>query len=254
MNETTDRFRLDGDVVVVTGGGSGIGKTLAAAYADVGATVIITDANEEAAELAAAEVGHGATAVAIDVTNEASVTDGFARIADEHGKLDVLFNNAGVNRRVKTTELSMADWQLVIAVNMTGSMLAARAAAAIMFTGGGGRIVNTASALGLSGGWYPNLAYQATKGAVVNMTRSLAVEWGPQNIRVNAVAPSLVRTPFIKAITDQPDQVKFFEGLSPLGRIGDVEDLIGPVIFLSSRSSDFVTGHILLVDGGLMAS
>jgi gluconate 5-dehydrogenase/2-deoxy-D-gluconate 3-dehydrogenase len=107
--------------------------------------------------------------------------------------------------------------------------------------------------LGLSGGWYPNIAYQATKGAVVNMTRSWAIEWAPLQIRVNAVAPGLVRTPFIAALTDQPDLVAKFEQLTPLGRLAEVDDITGPVLFLASPASAMVTGHILVVDGGMLA-
>lgn len=256
INQTQNelkRFSLDEKIVVVTGGGGGIGGTLARAYAQAGATVVVTDSDIEAAKATAASIGAGSSAIKVDVTSEASVTEGFGRIADEHGRIDVLFNNAGINRRAKATEITMSDWELVISVNMTGSMLAARAAAEIMFVGGGGSIVNTASSLGMSGGWYPNLAYQAAKGAVVNMTRSLAVEWGSENVRVNAIAPSLIRTPFVKAITDQPEKVKFFEDLAPLGRIGEPEDIVGPVLFLSSDASAFVTGHILVIDGGAFA-
>jgi NAD(P)-dependent dehydrogenase (short-subunit alcohol dehydrogenase family) len=139
----------------------------------------------------------------------------------------------------------------VIAVNMTGMFVCARAPVRHMVPGG--RIVNTASMLGLSGGWYPNIAYQATKGAVVNMTRSWAIEWAPLRIRVNAVAPGLVRTPFIAALTDQPDLVTKFEQLTPLGRLAEVDDITGPVLFLASPASAMVTGHILLVDGGMLA-
>jgi gluconate 5-dehydrogenase/2-deoxy-D-gluconate 3-dehydrogenase len=107
--------------------------------------------------------------------------------------------------------------------------------------------------LGLSGGWYPNIAYQATKGAVVNMTRSWAIEWAPLQIRVNAGAPGLVRTPFIAELTDQPGLVAKFEQLTPLGRLAEVDDITGPVLFLASPASAMVTGHILLVDGGMLA-
>jgi len=174
-------------------------------------------------------------------------------VARQHGRIDVLFNNAGVNRRNTSFDLTVADWNAVVAVNMTGMFLCARAAARHMRDGGGGRIVNTASILGISGGWYPNIVYQATKGAVVNMTRSWAVEWAPHNIRVNAVAPSLIRTPMTDALTSQPDVVAKLEALTPLGRLCEPADMTGPVLFLATAASSMVTGHILPVDGGVLA-
>ena len=154
-------------------------------------------------------------AFAVDVRNADAVERAFADISLRYGHIDVLFNNAGINRRYPSLEFPLDDWNAVVAVNMTGMFLCARAAVRHMRRGG--RIVNTASMLVLSGGWYPNIAYQATKGAVVNMTRSWAIEWAPLQIRVNAVAPGLVRTPFIAALTEQPELVAKFEQLTPLG-------------------------------------
>jgi NAD(P)-dependent dehydrogenase (short-subunit alcohol dehydrogenase family) len=150
-------------------------------------------------------------------------------------------------------DLPLDNWNAVIAVNMTGMFPCARAAARHLNVSGGGTIVNTASILGLSGGWYPNIAYQAAKGAVVNMTRSWAVEWAPYRIRVNAIAPSWVRTAMSDGLTSQPELVAKFEALAPLARLGEASDMTGPVLFLASSASAFVTGHILPVDGGMMA-
>jgi NAD(P)-dependent dehydrogenase (short-subunit alcohol dehydrogenase family) len=138
---------------------------------------------------------------------------------------------------------------------MTGVFLCAREAARHMLAAGrGGRIVNTASIMGLSGGGlYPNISYQATKGAVVNMTRALAVEWADQGIRVNAIAPTWVRTPLIRAVTADPDLLRRIERVTPLGRLAEPEEMVGAVLFLASRASAMVTGHVLAVDGGFLA-
>ncbi|SFU00308.1 SDR family NAD(P)-dependent oxidoreductase [Paraburkholderia aspalathi] len=246
-------FRLDDQVAVVTGGGGGIGRAVAHTFAEAGAHVLVLDTNSSAAESVARELGARGQHVVVDVTNEDDVERVMSEIARQHGRINVLFNNAGINRRSTSLDLSVDDWNAVIAVNMTGMFLCARAAARHLKASGGGTIVNTASILGLSGGWYPNIAYQATKGAVVNMTRSWAVEWAPYHIRVNAVAPSIVRTAMTNGLTSQPELVAKFEALVPLARLGEPCDMTGPVLFLASAASAFVTGHILPVDGGMMA-
>ena len=244
MADPLSEFRLDGQVAVVTGGASGIGRAVADAFAAVGARVAIFD-------LAAT----GDDAHAVDVADEAQVARAFDAVMARHGRVDVLFNNAGIAIRRPATELSLDDWNRVVAVNMTGVFLCARAAARHMLAGGrGGRIVNTASIMGLSGGGlYPNISYQATKGAVVNMTRALAVEWAAQGIRVNAIAPTWVRTPLIRGITENPDLVKRIEAMTPLGRLAEPHEIVGAVLFLASRASAMVTGHLLAVDGGFLA-
>jgi NAD(P)-dependent dehydrogenase (short-subunit alcohol dehydrogenase family) len=249
-------FRLDGEVVVVTGGGSGIGRAVALAFPRVGARVVVLDRDavtgaEVAAEISAA--GGKAEAHPLDVTNEAAVDHVFTAIFERHGRLDVLVNSAGIAIRKPAVELPLEDWERVIAVNATGSFLCARAAARCMLEGGEGRIVNIASIMGFSGGIYPNVSYQTSKGAVLNMTRALAIEWARQGIRVNAVAPTYIRTPFTKTLLERPDVLAEIERVTPMGRIGEPEDVVGAVLFLASRASALVTGHILAVDGGFLA-
>ncbi|HSF05709.1 MAG TPA: SDR family oxidoreductase [Methylomirabilota bacterium] len=237
-------FRLDGDVAVVTGGASGIGRVVATAFAAVGARVAIFD-------LAAS----GDDTYAVDVADEAQVTAAFARVVARYGRLDILFNNAGIAIRRPTIDLTLDDWNKVVAVNMTGVFLCAREAARHMLAGGrGGRIVNTASIMGFSGGGlYPNVSYQATKGAVVNMTRALAVEWASRSIRVNGIAPTWVRTSLTRSITDRPELVHRIEQMTPMGRLAEPHEMVGAVLFLASRASAMVTGHVLAIDGGFLA-
>jgi NAD(P)-dependent dehydrogenase (short-subunit alcohol dehydrogenase family) len=234
-----DLFRLDGEVAIVTGGASGIGAAVAEAYREAGATVIVADR---------------AGPDPVDVADPAGVDAFIDRVAAEHGRLDILVNNAAIAIRRPTLELPVEEWNKVLAVNMTGVFLAARAAARHMLPRRSGRIVNTASIMGLSGGGlYPNISYQATKGAIVNMTRALAVEWAKDGVRVNAVAPTWTRTPLIAALEQQPDMVRAIEAMTPMGRLAEVGDMVGAFLFLASRASSMVTGHILAVDGGFLA-
>jgi NAD(P)-dependent dehydrogenase (short-subunit alcohol dehydrogenase family) len=179
----------------------------------------------------------------------------FAEVAEREGRLDILVNNAGRAIRRPSLELALADWEAVVAVNMTGAFLCARAAAGLMIAGGrGGSIVNTASIMGLSGGGlYPNISYQTTKGAVVNMTRALAVEWAAHGIRVNAVAPTWTRTGFIGELEQDPALMARIRSVTPLGRLAEAEEVAYAIGFLASPAAAMITGVTLPVDGGFLA-
>ena len=249
----TSRLDLSRRVAVVTGGASGIGLATAKALAGAGARVVLADRDAEAAGRAAATID-GASPLALDVTDEAGVASAFAALSATHGGIDILVNNAGLSIRKGLTELALADWEKVFSVNVTGAFLCARAAVPAMTARGGGAIVNVSSIMGLSGGGpYPNPAYQASKGALVNFTRALAVELAPSGIRVNAVAPTWVRTPFIDPLMRDPDKRAAIEKLMPLGRIAEPEEVADAILFLSGGMASMITGHVLAVDGGFLA-
>jgi NAD(P)-dependent dehydrogenase (short-subunit alcohol dehydrogenase family) len=205
MKTPLNGFRLDGQVAIVTGGGNGIGRATAEILVEAGAAVALIDCDERAVEntkVALLAAGAQVGAYIVDVTDEAAIEASFASVDHQWGRLDILVNNAGISIRHPTMELSLADWNSVVAVNMTAVFLGCRAAARHMLRRGTGSIVNTASIMGLSGGGlYPNVSYQATKGGVVSLIRALAIEWARQGIRVNAVAPTWVKTQFIASLT-----------------------------------------------------
>ncbi|MGK9166676.1 SDR family oxidoreductase [Inquilinus limosus] len=231
-------FRMDGEVAIVTGGASGIGAAVASAFIDAGGTVEIADM---------------AGSSPLDVTDEAAVEGFFADVHHRYGRLDILVNNAGIAVRRPTMELGVDEWNRVVAVNMTAMFICARAAARWMMPQGGGRIVNTASIMGLSGGLYPNVSYQTTKGAIVNLTRALSVEWAKVGIRVNAVAPTYVRTPLTQELLDQMDILQAITAATPMGRLAEAQEVAAAFLYLASRASGMVTGHTLPVDGGFLA-
>ncbi len=261
MTELTNQlagFRLNGKTAVITGGASGIGRAAAELFAAAGARVTIADRDEAGAVATAGAIvaaGGIADSVAVDVADEASIDAAFARVAGKRGAPDILVANAGMNIRKPSVEIARAEWDQVVSVNMTGVFLCARAAARRMIAAKrGGAIVVTASIMSLSGGGlYPNIAYQTTKGALVNMTRALAVEWAGAGIRVNAVAPTWVRTSFIAPLLADEALMARVAAMTPLGRIAEPEEVAAAMLFLASPAAAMVTGHTLPVDGGFLA-
>ncbi len=225
-------FDLKGRTAIVTGGAKGIGAATVKALKDAGATVHSLD------------IGSGC-----DVTDEKQVKDAFSRI----GAIDILVNNAGRATRKTALELSGKEWDDVQDLNVKAVFFCSRNAHAYMKKRGGGAIVNLASIMGLSGGIYPNPSYQASKGAVVNLTRALALEWAADNIRVNAVAPTFVRTDLTVPIFTNPEMMKTVMAHTPLGRFPEPADIAAAILYLASPAASCVTGIVLPVDSGYLA-
>lgn len=235
---------FDGAIAVVTGAAGGIGAAVCRALAAEGATVI----GLERGWSEGGDVG-SARRETVDVTDEAAVEDAFARIVREHGAPDVVVNAAGITYRGPTIEAPTASWDAVLATNLRGTFFCCRAAGRHMLERGSGAIVNVSSQLAISppGG---RAAYVASKQGVIGLTRTLAVEWAPRGVRVNAVAPGITRTPMIEAIERDPEASAAFAARIPLGRFAEPDEIAGPILFLASPAAAYVVGEVLVVDGG----
>jgi gluconate 5-dehydrogenase len=253
----SELFDLSGRAAIVTGGGSGIGRQMATALAEAGANLVLCARKAERCEEAAAEIerlGVQAFGMRCDVRDPAEVQAVVDRTKAELGRVDVLVNNAGTSWGAPAEEHPLEGWQKVIDVNLTGVFLFAQAVGRVMIDQGGGKIVNVASVAAF-GGAPPELvnavAYNASKGGVVSFTRDLATKWARHGINVNAVAPGWFPSDMNRVLLDaQPDA--YLEHI-PLRRFGGPDDLKGAVVFLASRASDFVTGQVVVVDGGQSA-
>ena len=252
-----DLFDLSGRVAIVTGGGSGIGRQMAEALAELGANLVLCARKVERCEQAAAELselGVRALGMRCDVRDPEQVQTVCERTMEELGRLDVLVNNAGTSWGAPAEETPLEGWQKVVDVNLTGVFLFSQAAGRMMIDLGGGSIVNIASVAGLRGspaGRMDAVAYNASKGGVIAFTRDLAHKWAPHGIHVNAIAPGWFPSDMSKVLLDRFGEE--FVGRVPLGRFGGADDLKGAVAFLASPASAFVTGHTLVVDGGQSA-
>ena len=245
-------FDLTGKVALVTGGTKGIGFGMAMALAHYGADVAIVGRNREdgaAAERELQAKNVKAKFFVADVTDKAQVAEMVRQVVEEFGKIDILVNNAGMNIRKPLIEVEEEDWDRVVTTNLKGIFLVGQAVARQMIRQNGGRIINISSILGTIG--MPNqTSYAASKGGINQLTKVWACELAPYNITVNAIGPAYIRTPMTKDWLDDPERYQNIVSSTLLNRIGDLEDLAGPVVFLASEASSYITGQVLHVDGG----
>lgn len=248
-------FDLSGRVALVVGGTSGIGRVLALGLAEAGADVVATARRADLVDSVAAEIearGRRTLRIASDVSDVESLERVRQACRSELGPIDALLCVAGTTKRTPTLDMEEADWQRILDVNLTGTLRACQIFGRDMVERRSGRIVTIAS-LSSFVGLFEVAAYTASKAAVAGLTRALAVEWAPYNVTVNAIAPGVFRTDLNTALLDSPRGQEFLTR-TPMRRFGRLEELVGAAVFLSSDASAFVTGHILAVDGGFLAS
>jgi NAD(P)-dependent dehydrogenase (short-subunit alcohol dehydrogenase family) len=247
---------LQGRVAVVVGGTSGIGKAISLGLADAGADVVATSRRREEVEATAAAVeerGRKAVRVTSDVTDLKSLEAALAATLAGLGKVDILVNCAGRTKRQPTMEVDEAEWNAILDTNLTGTLRACRVFGKHMLARGYGRIVNIAS-LSSFVALFEVAAYSASKAAVASLTKSLALEWGPRGVNVNAIAPGVFPTPLNKTLLEGTPRGQEFLTRTPLKRFGRTEELAGAAVFLSSEAASFVNGEVIAVDGGFLAS
>lgn len=247
--------RLKDKVAIITGAASGIGKATAKLFAEHGAKVVVADIDKDGGNQTVANIhnaGNEAIYVQTDVTIKADTEQMVAQTVKTYGKLDILFNNAGIAMRLPVAELSEDDWHRCLNVNLTGVFLCAKAAIPAMQQNGGGTIINMSSIFGIVGADV-RAAYVASKGAVTNLTRGMALDYAQDNIRVNCICPGFVETPLVAGVVRTPEEYQKLADKHPLRRLGQPEEIAYGALYLASDESAFVTGIALPIDGGYTA-
>lgn len=255
-----DRFRLDGRVALVTGGGQGIGRAFAHALGEAGAAVALVDMSAAGVEEVAAELeakNIEALPVVADITQADQVQQMVDAIMKRWGRLTIGVNNAGIAGWFDAETMAEAEWDKMMAVNLKGVFLCAQAEARVMLDAGYGKIINTASmSAHISNTPQNQSAYNISKAGVLHMTRSLAAEWAPRGVRVNSISPGYTRTQLVNEFLEKPigqEKLPHWLARTPMNRLGEVTDLQGAVVYLASEVSDFMTGHDMIIDGGYCA-
>ncbi|HZG73762.1 MAG TPA: glucose 1-dehydrogenase [Chondromyces sp.] len=248
-------FRLDNKVALVTGGSKGIGLAMAAALGAHGAHVVLASRKKEDLEKATDLLNSQGLSVSwqqVDVTNKEQIGAMFDDIIQKYGKIDILINNAGMNIRKPLTEIEESDWDQVLTTNLKGIFLVGQAAAKRMITQKSGKIINISSILGAIA--LPNqTSYAASKGGINQLTRVWAEELAPHQIHVNAIAPAYIKTPLTENYLQDEERYQSIVSNTMLNRLGELEDIAGPAVFLASDASNYITGQILHIDGGWTA-
>jgi NAD(P)-dependent dehydrogenase (short-subunit alcohol dehydrogenase family) len=249
-------FQLSGKRALVTGGGSGLGRAICRGFAEIGAKVAVADISFESADETVAMLGGGQSEVCsekLDVSKKNEVERVVASVRRRWGEIDILVNCAGVAIRGTAIEYTEENWNKIISVNLTGTFFCCQVAARYMAQQRSGKIINIASIGGFVA--YPgSIAYLASKGGVVQLTRGFAVELAPYNVQVNAIAPSLFDTPMVAGTRADSESQRYFMDRTPLGRKGRPEEIVGAAVFLAADCSSMVTGHTLAVDGGFLSA
>jgi len=246
-------FRLDGEVALVTGSSRGLGAAMALALAEAGADIVLHDrcCSGETERAIRERTDVRTTCIVTNLMDRAATVQLVDQTVEAMGKVDILVNNAGIIRRAPAAEHEDLDWDEVLEIDLTAVFRLCRAAGAKMLAQGHGKVVNIASLLAFQGGILVP-SYAAAKGGVMQLTKALANEWAAGGVNVNAIAPGYMRTENTKALQEDPVRCKQITDRIPAGRWGEPSDLAGPVVFLASKASDYLNGHVLVVDGGWM--
>ncbi|MFV9511314.1 SDR family NAD(P)-dependent oxidoreductase [Tepidibacillus sp. LV47] len=248
-----DLFNLEGKVAIVTGSGKGIGKAMALGLADAGADVVVvarTQSDIDQTVLEIEQKGRKAIGISTDVKKKEEIEKMVEQTLHTFGKIDILINNAGMNIRTPALEVPEEEWELIVQTNMKSVFLASQAVGKHMVEQRHGSIINISSVAGHVA-LRTGVAYAATKAGIIQMTKTLALEWGKYNVRVNAIAPWYFKTPLTEKLLANEEYYNEVISRTPLCRVGDVKELVGPAVFLASDASTYVTGHTIFVDGGM---